>query len=66
MIDTYGERIEASTRLAVELGPDGVPAWLIDGQTLMTGAQPVEVFERVLARLGRAGTGRARSAGRGG
>ena len=64
---TYRERIEASTRLAVELGADGVPAWLIDGETLMTGAQPVEVFERVLARRDyQAGSGAARSVGRGG
>lgn len=50
---TYRDRIEASTRLAVEFGADGVPAWLIDGETLMTGAQPVEMFERVMARIGR-------------
>jgi predicted DsbA family dithiol-disulfide isomerase len=50
---TYRDRIEASTRLAVGLGADGVRAWLIDGETLMVGAQPVEVFERVMARVGR-------------
>lgn len=60
----YRERIEASTRLGVELGADGVPAWLIDGETLMTGAQPVKVFERVLGQLGhRTRTATARSVG---
>jgi predicted DsbA family dithiol-disulfide isomerase len=51
----YLDRIETSTRLAVEVGADGVPAWLIDGETLLTGAQPVEVFDRVLRRLGHGG-----------
>ncbi|MGH2689929.1 MAG: DsbA family oxidoreductase [Actinomycetota bacterium] len=51
----YRDRIEASTRLAVEVGADGVPAWLNDGETLLTGAQPVEVFDRVLRRLGHGG-----------
>jgi predicted DsbA family dithiol-disulfide isomerase len=61
---TYRDRIETSTRLAVELGADGVPAWLIDGETLMTGAHPVEVFDRLLRRRGHTGRSEtARSAG---
>lgn len=60
---THRHRIEASTRLAIELGADGVPAWLIDGETLVGGAQPVEVFGQVLGRLGYEPAGRpARSA----
>jgi len=55
----YRERIEAGTAAALELGAVGVPAWLIDRELLVPGAQPHEVFERVLARVGYvpAGTG---------
>lgn len=46
------ERIAEQTHLAIELGAGGVPAWLIDQRVLVPGAQPHEVFERVLERLG--------------
>lgn len=45
-------RVEAETRGALELGVNGVPAWLIDRRLLVPGAQPHEVFERALQRLG--------------
>ncbi len=48
----YLGRIEAQTRAAIELGAAGVPAWEIDQQVLVPGAQPHEVFGRVLQRLG--------------
>jgi predicted DsbA family dithiol-disulfide isomerase len=48
----YLERIETQTHLAIELGAGGVPAWLIDQRVLVPGAQPHEVFEQVLERLG--------------
>jgi predicted DsbA family dithiol-disulfide isomerase len=48
----YLERIEAQTHQAIELGAGGVPAWLIDQRVLVPGAQPHEIFERVLERLG--------------
>ena len=48
----YLERIEAQTRAAMEFGATGVPAWLIDRRVLVPGAQPHDVFERVLERLG--------------
>ncbi len=48
----YLERIEEQTRTALELGAGGVPAWVIDQRTLVPGAQPHEVFERVLERFG--------------
>jgi predicted DsbA family dithiol-disulfide isomerase len=48
----YLERIEEQTRTALELGAQGVPAWLIDRRVLVPGAQPHDVFERVLTRLG--------------
>jgi predicted DsbA family dithiol-disulfide isomerase len=44
--------IEEETRAAVEMGVTGVPGWLIDQRLLVPGAQPHEVFERVLTRLG--------------
>lgn len=57
IIDTLGaggylDRIEAQTRAAIELGAGGVPAWVIDQRVLVPGAQPHDVFTRVLERLG--------------
>jgi predicted DsbA family dithiol-disulfide isomerase len=46
--------IEQETRAAVEMGITGVPGWLIDQRFLVPGAQPHEVFERVLSGLGHA------------
>ncbi len=48
----YLERIEAETRTAIELGAGGVPAWVIDRRLLVPGAQPHELFARVLERMG--------------
>ncbi len=48
----YRERIETSTRTARELGVDGIPAWIIDQAVLVPGAQPHDVFEEALRRLG--------------
>ena len=50
--ERYLEQIEAQTREALESGAGGVPAWLIDDRVLIPGAQPPELFERVLGRLG--------------
>jgi predicted DsbA family dithiol-disulfide isomerase len=50
----YLDRIHAQTRAAIEMGAGGVPAWLIDQRLLLPGAQPHEVFERVLELLGHA------------
>jgi predicted DsbA family dithiol-disulfide isomerase len=50
--ERYLPQIEDSTRSAIELGAGGVPAWVIDRRVLVPGAQPHEVFEQVLARLG--------------
>ena len=52
--ERYIPRIEASTRNAMENGAGGVPAWAIDRRVLVPGAQPHEVFEQVLERLGHA------------
>jgi predicted DsbA family dithiol-disulfide isomerase len=48
----YLERIRQQTRAATELGAGGVPAWVIDERLLVPGAQPHEVFDRVLERFG--------------
>jgi predicted DsbA family dithiol-disulfide isomerase len=48
----YLLRIQDSTREAIELGAGGVPAWVIDRRVLVPGAQPHEVFDRVLTGLG--------------
>jgi predicted DsbA family dithiol-disulfide isomerase len=49
---SYLESVETETRTAIELGAGGVPAWVIDQRLLVPGAQPQEVFEKVLERLG--------------
>jgi predicted DsbA family dithiol-disulfide isomerase len=48
----YLRRVDEQTKAALELGAGGVPAWLVDERLLVPGAQPHELFERVLERLG--------------
>lgn len=48
----YAERVRRQTEAALELGASGVPAWVIDERALVPGAQPHDVFEHTLARLG--------------
>jgi predicted DsbA family dithiol-disulfide isomerase len=48
----YRRRVEEQTTLAVQLGAGGVPAWVIDERLLVPGAQPHEVFDQALERLG--------------
>jgi predicted DsbA family dithiol-disulfide isomerase len=48
----YAERVAGDTEAAIELGASGVPAWVIDKRVLVPGAQPHDVFEHVLGRLG--------------
>jgi predicted DsbA family dithiol-disulfide isomerase len=50
--ERYLERVEEQTRGAIQLGAQGVPAWVIDAQLLVPGAQPHEVFDRALAQVG--------------
>ena len=45
-------RVESSTRAALRNGVTGVPAWSIDQRLVIPGAQPREVFDSVLRRLG--------------
>jgi len=44
--ETYVARIGASTAQAHSLGITGIPAFVIDSQLLVLGAQPREVFVR--------------------
>ena len=46
------DRVLASSAEMTELGGTGVPAWVIDQRVLVPGAQPHEVFERILEKLG--------------
>lgn len=48
----YRDRVQRSTGLARELGADAIPAWLIDGELLVIGAQPHEVFGEAMTQLG--------------
>src|SRR4051794_24037120 len=48
----YAARIAAATTQVLEMGAGGVPAWVVDDRGLVPGAQPHEVFERVIERLG--------------
>jgi predicted DsbA family dithiol-disulfide isomerase len=50
----YLDGIEGQTRAAIGLGVNGVPAWVIDQRLLVPGAQPHEVFARVLEQAGHA------------
>ena len=49
--DRFGERVRDSTRQAVSIGANAVPAFLLDGRLLVLGAQPEAVFEQALAEL---------------
>jgi predicted DsbA family dithiol-disulfide isomerase len=48
----YAERIAASTAGLLELGGGGVPAWVLDDRVFVPGAQPHELFARVMEKLG--------------
>jgi predicted DsbA family dithiol-disulfide isomerase len=50
--DAHLDTLLTETRQVLEHGATGVPAWVIDDGVLVPGAQPHEVFERVLGRLG--------------
>jgi predicted DsbA family dithiol-disulfide isomerase len=49
--ELYVDRIVASTREAVSVGANAVPAFVFDRRLLLLGAQPNEVFEQVFTRL---------------
>jgi predicted DsbA family dithiol-disulfide isomerase len=49
--DRYRDRIHDSTRQAVSIGANAVPAFLLDRRLLVLGAQPERVFEQAFAQL---------------
>lgn len=49
--ERYRDRILASTREAVSVGANAVPAFVLGRRLLVLGAQPDEVFEQAFARL---------------
>ena len=49
--DRYRDRIEDSTRQAVSIGANAVPAFLLDRRLLVLGAQPEAAFEQAFAQL---------------
>jgi len=52
-VDTGAFRapVDASTRVAQEHGIAAVPAFVLDGRLLVSGAQPHEVFRAALAKV---------------
>jgi predicted DsbA family dithiol-disulfide isomerase len=48
----YADRVEEDIDLAARIGFTGVPAFIL-GNRAIVGAQPFEVFERVMSLLGR-------------
>ena len=49
--ERYRDRVEESTRQAVSIGANAVPAFLLDRRLLVLGAQPDAVFEQAFAQL---------------
>jgi predicted DsbA family dithiol-disulfide isomerase len=50
--DRYLDEIQRQTQQAIAVGAGGVPAWVVDDRLLIPGAQPHDLFEQVLERLG--------------
>jgi predicted DsbA family dithiol-disulfide isomerase len=48
----YLERVQRGTDAATQVGAGGVPAWLVDQRVMVPGAQPRELFDQVMGRLG--------------
>lgn len=49
--DSHAGEVRATVRRWQRLGIDGVPATVIDGQHLIAGAQPIEVYLQALRRV---------------
>ena len=47
----YLEAVEGSTHQAHSIGINAVPAFVLDRQLIVLGAQPLEVFRRAFAEL---------------
>jgi predicted DsbA family dithiol-disulfide isomerase len=50
--DRFGDYLDARRTEAEELGINGIPAHVIADRYLVMGAQPYDLFERVLAKVG--------------
>ena len=50
--DRFGNYLDARRREAEELGINGIPAHVIADRYLVMGAQPYDLFERVMAKVG--------------
>jgi len=50
--DRYGDYLDARRAEAEELGINGIPAHVIADRFLVMGAQPYDLFERVMAKVG--------------
>lgn len=50
--DRFGDYLDARRAEAQELMIDGIPAHVIDNRYLVMGAQPYDLFERVMAKIG--------------
>lgn len=48
----YADRVEQSTRQAIQIGANAVPAFLLGRRALVLGAQPEEVLEQALTQIG--------------
>lgn len=50
--DRFGDYLDARRQEAEELGINGIPAHIIAERYLVMGAQPYDLFERVMAKVG--------------
>jgi predicted DsbA family dithiol-disulfide isomerase len=50
--DRFGDYLDARRQEAEELGITGIPAHVIADKYLVMGAQPYDLFERVMAKVG--------------
>lgn len=48
----YLDAVEHSTQQAQSIGIDAIPAFVLDRQLIVLGAQPLDVFRRAFAQLG--------------
>jgi predicted DsbA family dithiol-disulfide isomerase len=50
--DRFGDYLDARRHEAEELGINGIPAHVVADKYLVMGAQPYDLFERVMAKVG--------------
>jgi predicted DsbA family dithiol-disulfide isomerase len=50
--DEVVDRVREASEAAQKIGVNAVPAWLFDRQLLVLGAQPHEILDNVMAKLG--------------